>query len=471
MSLSIDEFESPAPIKPLLNIGARMDIPAGYYETGLYGESILNGGLAYITGILSMGNNFKSTLMHYMSHSALSKFLWIAPTHLLTYDADGNKHEPRLIDLTQRFEPFIGRDIIAEGIWRVNDKRSYLGSEWYAKLKRYLDSKVKDMRHNSYIAPFPDRTGKDPMWVMIPTFSEIDPLTEFTDSSVEKIQDENDIGESGGNIINMRSGLGKDRLLQDLPGVCMRGAHYMTLSAAEKYDQPTQLGPFSTPPAKKLPDLKGGKRAKGVSDRFYSLVQNLWVASSNTVLQEDKTKMPKFPRTPDEQVAGDSDLRLVNLMQSRGKAGATGLSLAIVLSQQEGVLAELTEYNALREARDFGLTPGKNYSYTLDLYPGARVTRPTARQVIDRDPLFRRALNITSELEQLTTLQKHKYRDLLCTPKELYEDLKGRGYEIEQLLNTRGWWTLNNDKHPVPFLSTLDLLKMRKGLYKPYWLP
>jgi hypothetical protein len=38
------------------------------------------------------------------------------------------------------------------------------------------------------------------------------------------------------------------------------------------------------------------------------------------------------------------------------------------------------------------------------------------------------------------------------------------------LLNTRGWWTLDNDKQEVPFLSTLDLLRMRKGLYHPYWL-
>ena len=60
--------------------------------------------------------------------------------------------------------------------------------------------------------------------------------------------------------------------------------------------------------------------------------------------------------------------------------------------------------------------------------------------------------------------------DLLCTPLELYEDLKKLGYDWDQLLNTRGWWTVNNDKHPVPFLSTYDLLMMRKEKYKPYWL-
>ena len=44
------------------------------------------------------------------------------------------------------------------------------------------------------------------------------------------------------------------------------------------------------------------------------------------------------------------------------------------------------------------------------------------------------------------------------------------GYDWDVLLNTRGYWTLNQYSHPVPYLSTVDLLKMRKGLYKPYWM-
>jgi hypothetical protein len=60
---------------------------------------------------------------------------------------------------------------------------------------------------------------------------------------------------------------------------------------------------------------------------------------------------------------------------------------------------------------------------------------------------------------------------LLCTPKELYEDLIKAGYEWDTLLNTRGWWTHElGEADELPFLSTMDLLRMRKGLYHPYWL-
>jgi hypothetical protein len=61
-------------------------------------------------------------------------------------------------------------------------------------------------------------------------------------------------------------------------------------------------------------------------------------------------------------------------------------------------------------------------------------------------------------------------KDLMCTPKELYDDLIKLGYDWSVLLNTRSWWTYNNNKQPIPYLSTMDLLNMRVGKYHPYWL-
>ena len=58
----------------------------------------------------------------------------------------------------------------------------------------------------------------------------------------------------------------------------------------------------------------------------------------------------------------------------------------------------------------------------------------------------------------------------MCSPKELYEDIKKLGYDWNVLLNTRGYWTIDQYTNPVPYLSTVDLLRMRKGLYEPYWL-
>jgi hypothetical protein len=58
----------------------------------------------------------------------------------------------------------------------------------------------------------------------------------------------------------------------------------------------------------------------------------------------------------------------------------------------------------------------------------------------------------------------------MCTPSELYNDLIKLGYDWDMLLRTREYWTINQYDNPTPYLSSIDLLKMRKGLYEPYFL-
>lgn len=47
----LGKFKKAPKLRPLLNIGCLFDIPTGTYLKGKHGESILNGGLSYITGI------------------------------------------------------------------------------------------------------------------------------------------------------------------------------------------------------------------------------------------------------------------------------------------------------------------------------------------------------------------------------------------------------------------------------------
>ena len=103
--------------------------------------------------------------------------------------------------------------------------------------------------------------------------------------------------------------------------------------------------------------------------------------------------------------------------------------------------------------------------------PDVSLSRTTIRNKIDSEPRLRRAINITSELLQLSIFNPElETQGLMCTPKELYEDIKKLGYDWNVLLDTRGYWTIDQYTNKVPFLSTVDLLKMRKGLYTPYFL-
>lgn len=462
-------FTQPLPVKLLINIGSLMDIPTGSYIKGVYGESILLGGLGALTGIVGRGNRFKSTIMHYMMLSAADRLSSTAETSMSTYDTEINIHESRLVDFSQRFDSFRNKNIIQSGEWVVTDKTVYLGDKWFEEMKKYIQFKKDNETKLTFDTPFISRDGKTPMKIIIPTFSEVDSFTEFETSDVAKMQDENELGDSGGNMIHQRQGLAKTRFLMEVPVLAGATNHFFLMTAHMGVESTLGAGPYAQAPVKKLQHMKQGDAIKGVTPRFTFLMNNCWDATTANPLINQNTKGPEYPRNPDDNAAGDMDLMLVTIKQLRGKAGPSGISLELVVSQSEGVLPSLTEFNYIKSSDRFGLN-GSLQNYSLDLYPDVKLSRTTIRNKIDTDSKLRRALNITSELCQMHQYYRYLHNEL-CTAKELYDDLKKLGYDWDELLSTtRGWWTVNSEKHPLKFLSTMDLINIRNGKYKPFWV-
>lgn len=456
-------------VKMMINIGALLDIPTGTYEQGKYGESILNGGLSLTTGIVGIGNNFKSTIANYMELSAMEKVLQVIDTSYDTYDTEVNIHISRLKTFLNRF-PFLKRlDILGKGIWVITDRTIYFGNKWFEILKEYLRDKVVNKKKLEVETPFIDRNG-ELLKVISPTFGIVDSFTRFETEDVGKIQDENELGDSGGNTIHMRQGLAKTRFLMELPSLCGSSYHYLILTAHVGKDGPAmQQGPMPAPPIKKLQYLKNGDKIKGVTEQFTFLLGNCWHSYNGAPLINQGTKGPEYPRNQEDDLKGDTDLNIVSLRQLRGKSGQSGIVIELIVSQSDGVLAELSEFHFIKTNGRYGLE-GNDRNYSLALYPDCSLSRTTVRGKLDNDAKLRRAMNITAEMCQMKMFWHNISSDVLCTPKELYDDLKAQGYDWDVLLNTRGYWMFNNDKQPIPFLSTLDLLHMRKGVYFPYWM-
>lgn len=459
---------TPTPvIKNLINIGALMDIPTGYYLPGQYGESLLNGGLGSLTAIVGIGNNFKSTVLHYMMLSAASKIQVSHPTSMTTYDTEMNIHEPHLRQFAQQFDVFRDLDVLLDGTWTITDKSIYYANDWFEILKSYLKEKKKNEKTLKLASPFLDRDQKSLMQIYVPTFSQVDSFTEFETADVAKMKDDHELGDSGARTIHMQQGLSKQRFLMEIPSICVPVNHYM-LFTAQLGKESGMAGPHQGGPTKKLQYLKNGDKIKGTTDKFTFMMSNCWNAYNATPLLNDKTRMPEYPLNPEDDRKDNTDLNTVSMRQLRSKSGPTGITVDLVVTQSQGVLPSLTEFNFIRKNQYYGLSGGTT-SYHLDLYPGTKLTRPTVRAKLDQDPLLRRAVQITAELLQIQ-LYMRLDSATLCDPATLYKDLKEQGYDWDQLLSTRGWWTLNNDKHPVPYLSTMDLLNMRLKTYRPYWL-
>jgi len=463
-------LKQPNSVKTMINIGALLDVPTGFFVKGTRGEYVLLGGLGAITAIVGRGNRYKSTILHYMMLSAADKLMSSGDTSMSTYDTEVNIHEHALSRFISRFKYLADKNILGDGTWNVTDKTVYFANVWYEELKKFLKAKVANKKQLLVTTPFYERDGKTQQRILPPTFSQVDSFSEFETEDVAKIQDENELGDSGANTIHMRQGLSKTRFLMDIPGLAGLSNHFLLLTAHLGDAVQIAAGPYAPQPIKKLQHMKSGDKIKGVTDKFFFLMNNCWHAANSVPLINQGTKGPEYPKAGEAVISGDTDLNIVTLVQLRGKSGPSGFSIGIILSQSEGVLPSLTEFHHLKTNGRFGID-GTLQHYHLDIYPEVKLSRTTVRNKIDADLKLQRALNITAELQQLHQFNR-EFRNILCTPKELYDDIKKLGYDWDMILSeTRGWWTINDDDHPLKFLSTVDLLRIRSKDYTPYWLP
>lgn len=461
-------FTQVDPCKVFYNVGALLDIPTGRYIRGKRGENIMNGGLSIFTAVMGKGNTYKSKIARFMMLSAASKaagsgFL----PYLNTYDTEINIDVEHCLELSRKFDIFKNIDLVKEGAWSITDKTHHLGNEWFKLLKDFLrNEKIKNAKNYTLETPFMDKEGK-PVMAIFPSFGDLDSVSEFTTSDIDEIQNKNEIGDSGGNTIHMRGGLAKTRLLMEIPPLCNAASHYIIMTAHIGKDIPMGQGPMAAIPVRQLPHMKPGEVVKGVAGKFLYLSNLLWQTMSSSVNNNQTTKGPEYPKTRERVDEGSFDLNTVTIKLIRNKSGPSGYSFDLMVSQTEGVLESLTEFNYVKENERFGIE-GSRDVYNMILYPDVKIGRTTVRNLLDTDPMLRRAVKITADLLQI----KMYYKDLqleIPDVKALYEKL-GKEYDWKVLLNTRDYWTFNQYDHPIPFLSTMDLIEMYHDKYVPYWL-
>lgn len=454
------------PVRPFFNVGGGFDIPTGYYVTGKYGDSILCGGVPHITGICGPGNSFKSTLSHFFKLRVLERYL---PAIACDYDTEGTVNLERIKSLAEENAP----TLLARGgfddpnRYVLTNVEMYDGGEFFDTMKEALNERLKSGKKIE--TPFLDPRTKQPINIFPPALVNVDSFSLFQTKNVLKMQDENEIGDSGQNMIFMRDGVAKTQMLSELPALTSRTGAQFFLTA--HLGQQHSLDPRQ-PPEKKLAFLKADKKIKGVTEKFLFVTNNLWMCDKVQPLINDTTKAPEFPRNSEDDMKGDTDLVMIRVTNLRPKSGAAGIPMEVIASQSEGILPSMTEFwNIKRINKDYGIE-GNVRNYALNILPEVSLSRTTVRGKINDNPHLRRALEITNEMCQYFNIHPDIDKDLFCTPKQLYDDLKAKGYEWDMILKTRGYWTFDHysTKHEQMPLTTLDLLNMRAGLYSPWWL-
>lgn len=483
LMLAPDAELAPA-IKPRFNIGAGLDIPTGQWLKGKYGEYVLNGGFGHVTGMVGIGNNFKSTSLDGMELRAMSCVLMsyripekksdrvLRPfdTNFSEYDTEVNTNEEHKQELVENIPGLAGRDFFdfEKPMWRISDKTQYAGDEYFDKMKAFMLHKIKNTKAYEVFTPFLDRDGVTLFKMIMPTYGKVDSVTDFQSKVELAMQDKTKLGESDANTLHMKGGLVKTRLMSELPPLATAAAHYCGLTAQLGKELSIGAAPGQQP-TKILQNLKGGDRIVGATRKFTFATTVCWNAANAAPLVDGDRKAEYADPNDEARQVGDTDLNKVVLTCLRNKNGQTGMNLLIIVSQRRGIQFSLTEFHNIREKGRYGIV-GTGGNYNLALYPDCHITRNTIRDKIDNDQKLCNAIRYTSEMQQMQIFHVDLWTEYGVEPTELYASLKAKGYDWDLLLSCRPWWALNNDVHPVPFLSTMDLLRMHKGEYHPYWM-
>lgn len=458
---------SSSSVRPCLNVFSILDHMTGNYLRGKDGAWYLNGGLSHITGYAGRGNTFKTAFSTY-------NFITTYARYNLEYAEIYDTEMSFKIDRVNTFAQLVpeARNIdFAERI-RDDENRSFnivssvelLGDQWWKELRDVMEerknTKPKDMR----VTPFLDFNGEFKA-IPNPWGFNVDSLTMLRTQNVETMHDKNSVGDSGLNTEAMKGAAAKSQLMAQMP--IISGAAYYYIGMVAHAGDEIKMDQYA-PSHKKLAGLKGDLKLKGVPENFSFLTNNCFIAVKTQPLLDSK-KLPEYPLAGVPEQVGDTDLVRVTFDQLRGKAGPTGKSIDLIFSQSEGLLVPITEFFFCNKLLNgYGMeVKGNNAGFRLDLYPDVYFTRKNIRQLTKEDPKFCRALAITAALGYMS----HNYYnvgDVMVTPKELYDGLKERGYDWDEILSdTVEYWYFNDQAEEIgkPTLTAMTMLQMNAGNY------
>ena len=453
--------ESLESIMPLLNTGCGFDLLTGKWLKLDDGSYIILGGLARYWSIGGPPNSYKTALLLFFHLAPSDNLTHIAAPSTFTYDTENSYVISRLHEILKKFKGLFDLNFAYSGMWTIVPKHMKLADLWWEDVKDWFKAIVKEKFMVS--TPMTDiKTGK-PFRMFFPSFLPIDSISQVESTTAHELA-EKKLGDSKAKMYYINVGFDKSRILGELGTLVYKAGAYTLLSTHIGDENMMSNQRF---PTKEFTDSAAGQILKGVPKNFSYLLTHIWLTNTAKVSHVDH--MEKYPKKQTLKLTPKGDLVTVKMTLVRSKTSRSGHTKDVYISQSAGVQAHLTNIIELKEECDnYGIV-GNNVRYAMDLYPKAIMMRTTLREKIDNDVKLRRAIDITTEMYQTFSLFLYDNPNVICTPAQLREELEEKGYCWDTILESRGFWTVEDDKHPVPRLSTMDLLNIRIGEFTAPW--
>jgi hypothetical protein len=433
------------------NTGTLYDYLTGDAVRGYDGKWYIRGGYGpFVSGIAGRGNTFKSTFID----GLLGRILGIYPrSEAIAVDTEGIKDAQRIITCAGR----LGSQI---DISRITVKSSIdydLQTTW-KKIQEIGEYKEAHRKEYTFESPFVDGLTGKRVVAWIPTLLFVDSLTEmFSADEAEMMNSKEGMDDKKIKMLWMVDGNKKTMFMRHIRKACERWGLIVVCSA--HIGANTSIDSYM-PPSKQLQHMKQADRFKGVGAKFEFLTRNLIIATRCSLLQVPETKDTLYGW--EDGTTPDKDLNELSITLVRGKNNLSGGELPFVISQSQGLLNDVTNYQYLRSNDYFGL-PGNKTTHACAFMPTVKMTRNSMRAASEKDPKVERALELCAQLLYIrhNWAVAQTFPDVLKTPEELYEQLQKKNSRVDEVLASRGYWTYD-EKNEQPYYSILDVLELLK---------
>lgn len=443
----LDSFRKENPLTPYINTGTLFDLATGEYQPAVGGGWVLDGGISPCMGVVGRAQTYKSSL----AGSLLAHVLTAHPTaEAIVYETEG------AIGSAKRYDSFVAKPVSDRIVFKTSI--DYNLSDFYEEFMKLVDMKLQQKKDYLVDSPFLNPKTNKPHKVWIPTFVLIDSFSRAVAGKIEDSYNDSTVDDSSMNSTWLADGNFKTRIMRDMPTRAAKAGIYviMTAHVGEKYN----LNPYA-PSVKQLQYMKNTDKIKDVGSRFEFLTTSMLQTIKATVLQNSSTKKCEYPTSKSHN---EVEVNQVDTVALRNKNNASGLNIPYVVSQYQGILDSVTNFNFLRMNKDYGMIiQGNKQAFAPVLTPDKFVRKSNIREVTATDYELTRALELIAQLCFIQTCwSTWNLPDFVNMPPEQFaEKLKNsQNCTISRALNSTGVWsTAKMERERLTLMDILQLIE------------
>ena len=450
----VDPADAPSKAPSInFNTDSMFDLLTGDVRRGFDGKWYINGGLGpAVCGGLGRPGMFKSTF----ATSLAMRMSALYGSQMAIFDSEDavSRGRERILRMAGQYKDAVNDDYVL----LFDAKNEYDLESIREKIYEIGERKKAAGKDALITTPFVDSKDSSRIRTLSPNVIIIDSYTECFSREEESFISDKGIDDSKAKTMFMLDANKKTVILRNLTRYAAQ--YNIELIVTAHYGTKLNLDPYAPAP-KVLQYGSQNEAPKGVGSKFLFLTSPQFLINGCTKLQ-DEAKACKYRLGEN---TSPTDLSELLVLIQRCKNNASGLTHPFVISQDNGLLTDASDYSYLRNTgKGFSMT-GNNINHQSMFLPDVTMTRNSFRGICQKDKRLIRALQLGA---QLLYIQSNWNTagwpfPIKVEPKALVDALMSDKdkMSMDRILASRGYWLPDELITPdtPEFMSIFDILE------------